>query len=286
MSDRGLLARVDDAILPRLRRVAEAVVAPVRRLRRWEADPERGRVVRGVRRRPSRVAVAAGLVVLIGGAVQLQRFPELTEQRQAGDAAALASDEVGPRVGTDLEAYVSGRHDVLDDYDGSEVVRAVVSFTAAHGLDDLPLPDDVDVEVVQLVVPAQELEPRQLDLRTVDDPDDVLGRFLAGERAALDEEIAELASTLEEDLGDPDFEADFERRLIELREARERLDDDLGLVFAAVVVAPAVQLRALRDDQAAIRAVDPAGPANRTTDARFHGILPSDDERASTGRPL
>lgn len=239
--------------------------------------------MRGVVRRPGRVAVAAGLVVLAAGAVQLQRFDDVTDR---GRGASVASaDEVGPRIGADLTAYVAGRDELLDGYADEEVVRAVVSFTSTHDLDALPLPDAIEVEAVQLVVPAQEQDPRQLDLRTVEDPGDVLDRFLAAERDALEQEIDELASTLEEDLGDPDFEADFRERLVELEAARDALADAPGLVFAAIVVAPAEQLRTLRADDE-VRAVDPAGPATATSGARFHGILPGDQDRASTGRPL
>lgn len=282
MSGRGPLSRLDDAILPRLRRVAETVVAPARALRRWEAAPQRGRVVRGVVRRPGRVAVLAGIVVLAGGALQVQRFDAVSDR---GPAPVAAADEVGPRIGADLTAYVAGRDELLEGYAADEVVRAVVSFASTHDLGTLPLPDEVEVEAVQLVVPAQEADPRQLDLRTVDDPDAVIARFLEAERDALEQEIDELASTLEEDLGDPDFEADFRRRLAELEAARDELADAPGLVFAAIVVAPAEQLRTLRAEDP-IRAVDPAGPAAATAGARFHGILPGDEERASTGRPL
>ncbi len=286
MSRRGVLARLDDAVLPSLRRVAERVVAPVRWVRSWEASTDRGRLVRAVVRRPVRVATAAGLVVVLAAMVHLERFPELAEQRQptASDAAA-AADEVGPRVGADLDAYVQGRDELLDGFADHTSVRAIVSFRSTVPLDRLPLSAALEVEAVQLVVPAQERDPRQLDLRAVDDPEGVLERLLASERADLDQEIDELASTLEEDLGDPAFEEDFERRLEELEAAREELADDVGLVFAAIVVGRADQLRDLRADDE-IRAVDPAGPADRTTQARFHGILPSDTDRATTGRPL
>lgn len=285
---RGVLARIDDRVLPRLRRVAEAVVGPVRRLRAWEASPQRGRLVRNVARRPQRVAVAASLVVLLAAGVHLERYPDLVAQRAgggAGGSGTLVALEVGPRVGADLAGYVAGRHELLDALTVDEPVRAIVSFAEVVTLEGLPLPGSVTVEAVQLVVPAQELDPRQLDLREVDDPDAILDRLFEAERAALEEEITELASTLEEDLGDPAFEEDFRRRLEELEEAREALDDDVPLVFAAVVVADLEVLRELRDD-AAVRAVDPAGPATATQRARFFGILPSDTDRASTGRPL
>lgn len=283
MSVRGPLARVDDAVLPTLRRTADRIVAPVRRLRAWEVDADRGRLVRTVVRRPMRVATVAGLVLVVAGGVHLQRFDELA--RRPAPTAQLAADEVGPRVGADLGSYVAGRHELLEDHPDGRELRAVVSFTATVDLDDLPLPPDAQVEAVQLVVPSQELQPRQLDLRTVDDPSDTIDRFLAAEREALDREIDELASTLEEDLGDPAFEADYAGRLEELEVAREDLSGEVAVVFAAIVVAPARLLRALRE-ATGVRAVDPAGPAQATTDARFHGILPGDDTRATTGRPL
>lgn len=276
---RGRLRRLDDAVLPTLRRVAERVVAPARALRGWEGSPRRGRLVRGLRAHPGRVAAAAGLVVVSAGAVHAQRY-------QADDVpAATSAEEVGPRTGADVERYIEGRHEVLGRFAPDEQVRAIVSFDGVVALDELPLPGEVEVEVLQLVVPAQEREPRQLDLAAVEDPEAAVAALLEQERAELEVEIDELESTLSEDLGDPAFEADFEERLEELEEARQALDGDVDVVFAAVLVAEAEVLRTLLDDPQ-VRVVDPAGPAAETADARFHGLVPSDMDRVRAGRPL
>lgn len=239
-------------------------------------------MVRDVVRRPSAVAVLAALVVLGAGTVQFVRYPQLAGARDDVTSVAVATDVVGPRVGADLDAYVAGRHQVLAALPDDVAVRAVVSFDRLVRADGIPGAGTITVEQVHVVLPARETEPQVLDASSGDLRAAVATLLDAG-RDRLEEEIAELTTTLSEDLGDPAFEQDFRRRLDELEQARTRFEDRAA-VFGTTVVADVAVLRRLVD-ASGVRAVDPAGPAPDTEDVTLHAILPSDTDRATVGRP-
>lgn len=253
------------------------------RLTAWERHPERNRLVRAVVAQPLAVAVLASVLVFTGALVHLSRTtdagaPPGVDPELVGDAAPA---EVGPRVGDDLDVYRDERHAALAAWDDEEPLRAVVSFAQVLRATDVPQPPGAVVDAVLLLVPGEAGRP--LAVPVADGLAETVADTVDRERRRIDEELGEVAGLLDEDLGDPDFRADFERRLVELEGARAQLAPDAPLVFAAVVVATADTLRALVDHPL-VRVVDPAGPARTTATTRFHGILPDDRMRASVGR--
>jgi hypothetical protein len=271
----GPLHRADRALDAALRWLTDRLGAPGRRLARWERSST-SPLVRGVVTRPGLVAVLAGLVVVAGAGLHLARFPAAD-----GARAPAAPDEIGPPAGTDLTAYAERRHELLlalGEEETGQHLRAVVSFAELVPLGDLPLPDGVEVERVQLLLPG-ELEPRELGAEGADRD---LERALADGREELDLEITELERLLAEDVDDPEFEAEFERELARLTELRDRASADAAVVFAAVVVAPGTVLVDLVDAPG-VRLVDPAGSEELTRATRLVGVPPRATE---AGAPL
>jgi hypothetical protein len=273
----GPLRRADVALDRAFRRLGRLAGSPLSGLSRWERG-DRGPLVRTIVARPGLVAICAGLVLVLGSGVHLARFPA---EPRPDTTATDAPDEVGPPTGTDIERYAARRHELLLALDGaqaSEQLRAVVSFEELVTLGSLPLPEQVQVERVQLLLPG-ELEPRELP---ADGAEDDLATVLSEGREELDREIAELEQLLAEDLGDPDFEAEFTTQLERLVELRDRASAEAPVVFAAVVVAPAVVLQELLGVPG-IRIVDPAGSAELTRGTRMVGVPP---RAAEAGAPL
>jgi hypothetical protein len=101
----------------------------------------------------------------------------------------------------------------------------------------------------------------------------------------LAEEARDLRSTLDSDVADDAFRADFERRLEELADLDEVLGPDAPVVFAVVVAGSAADLRTLAADPV-VRLVDPGGPPGASDRSRAFGLLPDDTVRATHGRPL
>jgi hypothetical protein len=264
------LRRFDRVLIDGFRRFGRSLLAPAVGLSRWE----HGRApspVAAVARRPGVVAVLAGVVVVAGAAVHLDRFPD----RAAGGEVAgapQAPDEVGPPAGADLASYIERRHERLRELDAATLaldLRAVVSFEEAVPVGELPLPDGLEVERVQVLLPG-ELEPRELDADGVEPELEEL--FEAGS-ADVDEEIAELEALLAEDIDDPAFEEEFETELERLRTLRDQAGAEAPVVFAAVVVGPGTVLQELIDAPG-IRLVDAAGDAERTRGTRMVGVPP------------
>ncbi len=264
------LRRLDDATVAALRRTGRWLGAPAVRLSGWE---RRHRLAGRVAAHPGLVGVLAGAVVLAGAGVHVARFPTRTEVIAVEPGPA----EVGPVAGVDLERYIAQRHAQLADAVATRpeaLARAIVSFERLVAVGQVPLPDEVDVEVLHLLLPGEQ-EPRQVP---ADGADEVVADLFAAGREALDTEVAELERLLAEDLGDPAFEEEFATQLDRLRELRDGTDEDAAVVFAAVVVAPHHTLAALRT-AAPVRLVDPAGPPERTVGTRFVGVRPGDGVR-------
>lgn len=268
------IRRLDDAALTVWRRLASPVVRPVVALTRWERE-RAPTVVRTVVTHPGLVAVLAGALVVAAASVHVVRYPDRVE---ADVVAPPPVTEVGPQLGADLAAYADARHEVLAQLEGDEVLRAVVSFHEFVTVADLPVPDGVRTERLHVTLPG-EGEPRVL---RAEGARETLRTLFADGQDALDEEIGDLEELLAEDLGDPEFEQDFASELTRLQQLRASVSDDAPVVFAAVVVATAADLRDLVATPQ-VRLVDVAGPPERTRDTRFVGVQP-DPERASTER--
>lgn len=262
----GPLQRVDVALDRTLRRIARTLAAPATALTRWEVRSRRA-VIRTLVARPSLVAVAAGLVLVLAAGVHLDRFAVTPD---SSPVTTGAPERIGPVTGTDIGRYVDRRHELLLALDGEDAagqLRAVVSFAEFATLGTLPLPDDVQVERVQVLLPS-ELEPREL---AADGARAELEAVLAGGRDEVDEEIAELEQHLTEDIGDPAFAAEFAEQLERLVTLREGDADSVPVVFAAVVVAPGTRLQELIGAPG-IRLVDPAGSEELTREIVLVGV--------------
>ncbi|MEX1178591.1 MAG: hypothetical protein WEB09_09035 [Nitriliruptor sp.] len=233
-----------------------------------------------VRDHPGLVGLAAAAVLLLGTTIHAARYVPGGEPGtgSSGVAAGPAADDVGPVVGDDVAAYIAERHELLDELSGGPI-RAVVSFEEAVTVDELPLPEELVVERLQLRLPGRQ-EP--VDLPADDGAADRIEELVAESRSELETELAELETLLEEDLGDPAFEEDFAIRAAELAESGEAAARG-AVVFAAVVVADGASLRDLVGDPE-VRLVDPGGPPAETTQSRFRGLLPADRVTVSTGR--
>jgi hypothetical protein len=234
------------------------------------------------------IAFAAVTVAFAASAVHLARFdhgaaPTPAAEQVTGERAQ-SPGAVGPRIGEELEPYLTARREVLATIPDDEVVRAVVSFVDALPAEEVSLPSRIVVEAVQLRVPVVDVAPVQ---RAV--TDEGLGATVAAaiedERAVLAEEARDLRSTLGSDVADDAFRADFERRLEELADLDQVLGPDAPVVFAVVAAGTAADLRTLAADPG-VRLVDPGGPPEATTGSRFFGLLPDDTVRATHGRPL
>jgi hypothetical protein len=269
------LRRLDEAALTVWRHLASPLVRPAVGLSRWERERAPA-AIRTLVTRPGLVAVLAGSLVVTAASVHVVRYPDRVE---ADVVAAPPVPEVGPVPGVDLAAYTDARHELLAQLEDDEVVRAIVSFHEFATVGQLPVPGEVRVERLHVGLPG-EVEPRvvpaegaRATLRTL---------FAAGQDE-LDEQIGELERLLAEDLGDPAFEREFAAELARLQQLRASASDDAPVVFAAVMVATAADLR----DLAAapdVRLVDVAGPPERTRDTRLVGVPPADTARASTER--
>lgn len=259
-------------------------MAPLAGAVRWE-HRRAPAPVRSVARHPGAVAVLAGVLVVAGGAVHLARYPDRVEPEVVAPPPAR---EVGPPAGADIDAYAEARHELLAAQPDDVALRAIVSFTELVPVDDLPLDDEVRVERLHVLLPG-EVEPREIAAAGARD---TLAELFARGQDELEDQIEAIEELLSDDLGDPEFEADYTENLEELRELRTGISRDAPVAFAAVVVASAGQLRELTASPA-VRLVDPAGPPEHTRGTRFVGVPPQDTDgpdadaepdRASTER--
>jgi hypothetical protein len=263
------LRRFDRVLIDGFRRFGRSLLTPAVGLSRWEHRRAPSSVA-AVARRPGVVAVLAGAVVVAGSAVHLDRFPDRADGEVA--EAPEVPDEVGPPAGADISSYIERRHERLRELDAATAtldLRAVVSFEGAVPIGQLPLPDGLEVERLQVLLPG-ELEPRELDVATSEEE---LEELLEAGREDVDEEIAELEALLAEDIDDPAFEEEFTAELERLRTLRGQDSAEAPVVFAVVVVAPGTVLQELIDAPDVLL-VDAAGDASRTRGTRMVGIPP------------
>ena len=99
------------------------------------------------------------------------------------------------------------------------------------------------------------------------------------------DEEGEVQSLLDSGVESEDFRADYEARRDELRSTRNLLAAGGEIVFAVVVSGTADDLRDLAEaDQ--VRLVDAVTGVVDVETAAFYGILPTDRERFTYGRPV
>lgn len=298
------LRRLDDVLVPRLQRLARPVGrvlgAPGRLLRALDRSVAGGRPARAATEHRGLVAFVAVAIAFGAAAVNFQRYPELREQARldAQNSGAPASPEdvvpggsddvtstgtVGPVTAAPVEPYVAARRDALASAPDDDARVAVVSFgTFLEPTEAAALLEGLDVQLVQYRLPERTPRPAEVEVADgglVARLDAEIDQLVTG----LEQEEAEVTSTLESGVEDPAFRADYEARLDELVALRNTLRSDPAIVFAAVVRGPVEALRevAARDQ---VRLVDLA-PADVEVDGTtFYGVLPTDQDRVSFGR--
>lgn len=302
------LRRADDHLVPLLQDAARTVVRvlgqPLRAVRRWEDSSWFGVVARN---RPL-LAFVTVAIATAGAAVHLDRYPELMQAEARARAAAeqqtvrvpgesadggsqskLAGGavEVGPPVGVDVGDYIADRSEELSSLEIATPIVAVVSFDTylqpAAVLELLP--ESVTVRFAQYRIPAEGEPPLETE---------VVGGDLAAsiDRAVetalepIKAEAAEVEKLLESGtVQDEAYEADYRRRLEELRAVKNVLETGAPVVFAVVVEGPVEALRSLADAEE-VRLVDPAPPETDLGVSAFYGVRPEDTERATYGRDV
>ncbi|MFP5309297.1 MAG: hypothetical protein ACLGIR_06925 [Actinomycetes bacterium] len=307
----GRLAELDRRLVPamqaRARRLGGVLARPVRRLGRWEERVAGGRALGFGLRNRSLVALVAGVVVLAGAAVQLQRLPELRAgagQAAPGDAPGGRPDgggpgagvpgvgepdrtTIGPPRGVDLAAYVDARRAVLDELSAAAEARtAVVSFveylTPAEVAEVLAGAGGATVTRVQLRVPDDAAVPVEAPV-VADDLAGAVDGALAPVLAELAEEEASARELLESGtVEDEAFLEDLENRLATLSTVRNVVSSGAPLVFAVLVEAEPAVLQAL-SGAPTVRLVD-LGPVDPDPERlRVAGLLPEDRDRTTFG---
>ena len=298
------LRRLDDVLVPRLQRLARpvgrALGLPGRLLRGLDRRVAGGRPARAVQEHRGLVAFVVVVIAFGAAAVNFQRYPELREQaRRATEnqgAPAAPGDEVpgggndttstgtvGPVLSGDVEPYLASRREALAAAADDAERVAVVSFGAfIEPAEAAELVDGLTVQLVQYRLPERTPRPAEVEVAgggVVEGVAAEIDRLVA----SLEEEEAEVASTLESGVEDPAFRADYEARLDELVALRNTLRSDPAIVFAVVVEGPVERLRELAAEDE-VRLVDLAPPDASLEDTTFYGVLPTDQDRFTFGR--
>lgn len=289
-SGRSVLGRVDDALVPVLQRGARGVTRglgwPARLLARFDRWFLGGRPARAVHEHRTLVAFVVVALAFAGTLVHFQRYPELRQQQTSagpggsGDADVAA---VGPVTGASVDPYLSERRQALAAAPDDAERLAVASFSDFRTAQAVA--EDVgDLTVHEVLHQLPEREPRPQRLAVDGDLVGAVEELLAQRVAELEEEEADVASTLET-TDDPDFREDFQARLDELQALRNTLVDDPRIVFAVVVEGRVDRLRALagRDE---VRLVDLAPEGTDVGTTTFHGVLPTAGTRFEHGRTV
>ncbi len=295
---RPLLGRLDDAVVPRLQRAVRAPGTGLRSLDRGIGDGQFALFM--TRHRAFASLVIAGL--LFGAtAVHAQRFPELQEQQrlaanQTPTSGGSEADDptlpsrpvtaVGPLDGAQVAPYLAERQVIVDALAPDDEVVAVVSFGDYLDPNEvaLLLPDGLVVHEAQFQLPERDPVPGTVEVAD-GDLAGAVGRHIDLLIAQLRSEEGEVQSLLDSGVESEDFRADYEARVDELRTTRNLLASGGEILFAVVVSGTAADLRELADEEA-VRFVDATTGTVDVDTATFYGILPTDRERFSYGRPV
>lgn len=198
--------------------------------------------------------------------------------------AGRTSQVVGPAVGVTVAEYIAERQLAMAEAT-PEVDTAVVSFVAlqtASGAAGL-LGEEVEVRAALVRLPMPGSDP--ITVLVDGDAGAAVQAELAARVGPLREELDETQRLLDSDsITDDAFLADYEDRAAELAAAIEAVESGAPLVHAVVVRGPLPALQAL-EGVAEVRLVDPAPPLTDVATSVFHGLLPSDEDVTSVGRP-
>ena len=295
---RPLLGRLDDAVVPGLQRAVRAPGTSLRSLDRGIKDGQFALFM--TRHRAFASLVVAGL--LFGAtAVHAQRYPELQEQQRLTASPVSSPDgmdaedptlpdqritAVGPLNGAQVAPYLDERERSVDAVAPEDDVVAVVSFADYVSADEAAglLPPGVVVHEAQYVLPERDPVPATIEVADGDLAATV-GSHIDVLIEQMRDEEGEVQSLLDSGVESEDFRADYEARRDELRSTRNLLAAGGEIVFAVVVSGTADDLRDLAEaDQ--VRLVDAVTGVVDVETAAFYGILPTDRERFTYGRPV
>lgn len=248
---------------------------------------------RAVGQRPLIAAVAVVVLAVAGTSLMSLKAQQGGSTRAVGGQQGgpaepepgRVAEVVGPVRGADVPAYVDDRTAALLEAPAA-VDTAVVSFTQVLRVQDaLALVEGTGtVRAVLLRLPLQLAAPTTVRVGPGEDPVAAVDAELEAAVAPLAQEQDELRQLLDGGtVDDEDFIEEYERRLAEITEVRELVEDGGALVHAVVVRAPVEELQAL-EGTTAVRLVDPAPPGTDIGLSVFHGLLPSDTETVSFGQ--
>ncbi|HZQ27114.1 MAG TPA: hypothetical protein VFA94_05390 [Acidimicrobiales bacterium] len=219
------------------------------------------------------LAVGALVVFLLAASVAAVAAHRDRGQR-ASDQTVASGDDIGastgPLPGTDLTTYVASRTGVLPRAKGTWA--AVVSFAGyASDADARARLRSVDVQALLVAPPGGAPEAVSGDL----------GAWAQKARADAQEERANLQS-MANTTDDTDFKAQFQADIARLDKLLAALNPNGPVVFGAVVVGQADDLRALAST-AGVRLVDLVGRRPPASLALLRGVRP--EEAVQAGRP-
>lgn len=185
-----------------------------------------------------------------------------------GGAGSIVSG-IGPAPGAELGPYLENRRQALGAAAGKRV--AVVSFSRYTTESEArALAGDNPVKALLAAVPGG--APATVTT--------ALSQWLDGEQSSIRSERDEIQKLLPTVTGDPEFKADYEKRVKELTDALNTVKVDSALVFGLVVEGPANGLRPIAA-QVGVRMVDVAAPEAPTPDSDFRGIRPEETLKAN-----
>jgi len=300
-----LLARADDAVVPRLQAQARATAGglglPLRLLERIDHGVLQGRAARSLFRRRRLVTLVTVLLGVSGAGVHFDRYHDL-EQAEADARVAAAAQAVripgdplagfdsvggaaahGPGLGSDPQDWIDQRRGVLAGL-GPGTHSAVVSFDGFRSADVAAgllvglTPLRAQYRLPDVGAPALETDVAAGDLEAS------VGRIVADALAAIVEEQMALQDLVDSGtVEDPAFEADNRNRIEELRAVRNVLELTGEVVFAVVVEGDRDLLVAL-GERIDVRLVDPLPEGADPLVVAAFGLLPDDRTTVTFGR--
>ncbi|MDX1509932.1 MAG: hypothetical protein R3249_01175 [Nitriliruptorales bacterium] len=295
------LRAIDVLVVPPLQRSAVRSVAWLSRMSQRLVAAEDGiadgRPVALATQHSRVVALLIGVLLLLGTGIHMDRYPELIdngdglqELTEAGDVpvgdtplAGGVTAQVGPTLGDDVATYITDRTQVLAGLPSDAVRVAVISFDElVDGATVDMLLGEVDAVSIQFINPQSASRPLSSDVEG--SVASTIERAVGAVRIMAREERDNVQALLDDgNVTDPDFIADYRRRVDEMNALLEVLDEAPAIVFAVVVEGRVDALRALAL-QPAVRLVDVAPAETTVEESAFWGLLPTDIDVVTFGK--
>ena len=213
------------------------------------------------------VGAVIAVVLAAGIAITVTREERSATPTGGVGAAGEQANAIGPLDRADLAAYIAERSAVLDGLAGNRA--AVVSFTRYLREDEVRAL--VEAEVLLVAGPGGDPSTLSGSLET----------WAEQQRKQANEEVANLEALLET-TDQADFADTYREDIDRYRHLAGALDPKGALVYAAVVIASADELRALAGSDP-VRLVD-VGPSEQPPpEGAVRGLRP--EETARAGEP-